>query len=204
MKKSDNKSQNSIKGIIVKAIILSLLLLILGISAIIMIKANMFPEKIPDVMGYKPMIVLSGSMETSIYTGDLVIVQTVDAENFKDQYIIAFRNEANTVTTHRIVKVIEENGNKVFETKGDNNNVVDNKLVEVSEIEGVYCFRIPKLGKILMILKEPTSLVVILLTILVIGMMWIHIIEKKENKQDEKYKKEFEEFKKRQQEINNK
>ena len=45
------------------------------------------------------MIVLSGSMETAIYTGDLVFVKVVDTDTLKTGDIIAFRNEADTVTT---------------------------------------------------------------------------------------------------------
>lgn len=204
MKKENNKSKKSIIGKIIKIILALIAMPIFIMSLIIMIKANKYPDKIPDVMGYKPMIVLSGSMETAIYTGDLVIVKTVDIESLKKEDVIAFRNDANTVTTHRIIEIIEENGETVFKTKGDNNNVVDDKIVEEKDIEGIYLFRIPKLGKILMILKEPTSLVVILLGILVVGLICLHIIDKKENKENEAYRKEFEEFKKRQQELNKK
>ena len=204
MKKSENKSKKIGVGTIIKIIFALIVIPIIIMSSIIMIKANMYPDKIPDVMGYKPMIVLSGSMETSIYTGDLVVVKMVDAKVLKEEDVIAFRNDANTVTTHRITEIVEENGEKLFRTKGDNNNVVDSKLVEAKDIEGIYLFRIPKLGKMLMILKEPTSLVVILLSILVVGLIWLHIIDKKENKEDETYRKEFEEFKKKQQELNKK
>ena len=204
MKKSENKSKKIGVGTIIKIIFALIVIPIIIMSSIIMIKANMYPDKIPDVMGYKPMIVLSGSMETSIYTGDLVVVKMVDAKVLKEEDVIAFRNDANTVTTHRITEIVEENGEKLFRTKGDNNNVVDSKLVEAKDIEGIYLFRIPKLGKLLMTLKEPTSLVVILLSILVVGLIWLHIIDKKENKEDETYRKEFEEFKKKQQELNKK
>ena len=55
-----------------------------------------------------------------------------------------------------------------------------------------------------MFLKEPKSLIILLLATLVLGLTWIQIMDKIENKnkiqEDEKYKKEFEEFKKMQQE----
>jgi len=202
--KVEYKSLTKIIGKIVKILFFIIAIPILILSLIIMIKARIYPDKVPDVLGYKPMIVLSGSMETSIYTGDLVFVKIVDTNTLKENDIIAFRNETNTVTTHRIVELVKENGNTLFRTKGDNNNAEDAKLVQANEVEGVYAFKISGLGDVLMFLKEPKSLIILLLATLVLGLTWIQIMDKIENKnnikEDEKYKKEFEEFKKMQQE----
>lgn len=202
--KLEYKSLTKTIGKIVKILFFIIAIPILILSLIIMIKARIYPDKVPDVLGYKPMIVLSGSMETSIYTGDLVFVKMVDTNTLKENDIIAFRNETNTVTTHRIVELVKENGNTLFRTKGDNNNAEDAKLVQANEVEGVYAFKISGLGDVLMFLKEPKSLIILLLATLVLGLTWIQIMDKIENKnkiqEDEKYKKEFEEFKKMQQE----
>ena len=202
--KVEDKTLTKTIGKIVKILFFIIATPILILSLIIMIKARIYPDKVPDVFGYKPMIVLSGSMETSIYTGDLVFVKIVDTNILKEDDIIAFRNETNTVTTHRIVELVNENGNKLFRTKGDNNNTEDAKLVLANEVEGVYVFKISGLGNVLMFLKEPKSLIILLLATLVLGLIWIQIMDKIENKnkiqEDEKYKKEFEEFKKMQQE----
>lgn len=168
---------------------------ILLMSIVVMYKANKYPNKVPDILGYKPMIVLSGSMETSIYTGDLVFVKEVDPDTLKTNDIIAFRNETDTVTTHRIIEIVNENGQKKFRTKGDNNNSEDSNLVETSAIEGIYAFKISKLGNFLMFLQQPMGLIMVLLVILVIGLIWLHFANKRD---DEKYRKEFEEFKKQQ------
>lgn len=191
-------------GNILKIIFFLIAIPILVFSLIIMIKARIYPDKVPDVFGYKPMIVLSGSMETSIFTGDLAFVKIVDTDSLKENDIIAFRNESDTVTTHRIVEIVNEDGSKLFRTKGDNNDTEDADLVKQSLIEGIYVFKIPGLGNVLMFLKEPKSLAILLLVTLVVGLVWIQIMEKIENKrtfeEDEKYRKEFEEFKKMQQE----
>lgn len=208
MKNKGKCKKTNVIGLIFKILFLIIVISIIIISTIVIIKANKYPDKIPDIFGYKPMIVLSGSMETSIYTGDLVIVKIVDTDTLKEGDVIAFRNDADTVTTHRIVEIVEQDGQKYFKTKGDNNNVEDDNLVDVTDVEGIYVYRIPKLGEILMILKEPQSLVVILLIILVIGLIWLYVADKKEREtikqEDEKYRKEFEEFKKRQIEKNQK
>lgn len=204
MKEKKDKKEIKIIGTLFKILFYIIVIPIVIVSIIVMIKANKYPDEIPDILGYKPMIVLSGSMETAIYTGDLAFVKEVDTKTLKENDIIAFRNEADTVTTHRIVEIVHKNGENLFRTKGDNNRVEDANLVHEADIEGVYVFKISKLGNILMILKEPQSLVVILLIILVIGLIWLHFADKLEKneikKEDEQYRKEFEEFKKMQQE----
>lgn len=195
-----NKSKKSKIGTIIKIVFFIITIPILVMSAIIMIKAKMYPNKVPDIFGYKPMIVLSGSMETSIYTGDLVFVKNVDTSTLKEQDVIAFRNESDTVTTHRIVDIVEQDGQQYFQTKGDNNDANDADLVSMDDVEGIYVFKIPKLGSALMVIKEPKSLAVILLVILVLGLIWLNVADKKEKAkmqvEDDKYRKEFEKFKK--------
>lgn len=163
--------------------------IILLIACIIMYKANRYPDKVPDVFWIKPMIVLSGSMETAIYTGDLVFVKMVDTNTIKENDIIAFRNEENTVTTHRVIEILNENEERHFKTKGDNNNTEDANLVKSSNIEGVYISKISGLGDFLMFMQQPIGLVVMLLIILVIEFGWLYIINKMDEK---KYLKEYE------------
>ena len=202
MKNERKLELKKIIGLIFKVMFLIIVIPIIVMSVVVMIKANKYPDKIPDILGYKPMIVLSGSMETALYTGDLVFVKIVNPDTLKNGDIIAFRNEVDTVTTHRILDIVNKNGQEYFKTKGDNNNIEDSNLVSIEDIEGVYVFKIPKLGEALMILKEPRSLLLILLIILVIGLIWLHLADKKEKeilkKEDEQYKKEFEDYKKKQ------
>ncbi len=133
--KKSKKEKNSKIGIIIRVIFFIIAIVILLISATVLFKANKYPDKVPDVLGYKPMIVLSGSMETSIHTGDLVFVKIVDTTTLKEGDVIAFRNEEDTVTTHRIVEIVYENGKQYFRTKGDANNTEDLNLVEMESEE---------------------------------------------------------------------
>lgn len=194
--------KNQVKkiGKIIGKILFIICILMLIIEIGIIIQTITHKDKIPNIFGIKPMIVLSGSMETQISVGDLAIVKNIDAKELKEGDIIAFRNGENTVTTHRIVEIKEENGNLSFTTKGDNNNANDLEKVTESQIEGKYIFKMKGIGNFLMYIKEPKGLVAIMILILVIGLIWIIAGDdgKKENtlKVDEKYMKEFEEFKK--------
>ena len=124
MKNRRELKKTEIMGLILKIVFLIIVIPIILMSIIVMIKANKYPDKIPDIFGYKPMIVLSGSMETAIYTGDLVFVKIVDTDKLNVGDVIAFRNEVDTVTTHRIINIADKNGKRYFETKGDNNNTI--------------------------------------------------------------------------------
>ena len=198
-KKKQNKS--GIVSKICKVFLLFIAFVILLIAGIIMYKANTDPDKVPDVFGYKPMIVLSGSMETSIHTGDLVFVKMVDTTSLKQNDVIAFRNESNTVTTHRIVEIVYENGKQYFKTKGDANNANDKNLVAMKDVEGLYVARIPKAGNLLMFMQKPIGLFIALLVILVIGLLWLYMVSRKDDKvyrkMEEKDRLEFEEFKRK-------
>ncbi len=116
MEKTEKKG-NGIVGKVFKIIFFTIAFIVLVIAGTILYKANRYPDKIPDIFGYKPMIVLSGSMETSIHTGDLVFVKMVDPKILKENDVIAFRNEENTVTTHRIVEIVNENRNTKIQNK---------------------------------------------------------------------------------------
>lgn len=199
-----NKPKKKISiSYIIKVIFFMICIILLLIGMSIIYKANKYPDKVPDVFGIKPFIVLSGSMETEIYTGDLAFVKFIEPKELKPNDIIAFRNEENTVTTHRIIEIIKENGQTFYKTKGDANNTEDASLVSTDSVEGIYIGKIPKLGNMLMFLQEPIGLVIVLLVILVIGMIWLYATNKSDMKkviqEDEKYRKEFEEFKRKKQ-----
>ena len=107
---------------------------ILFISSVILINSYIKPDEVPRFFGWKPFIVLSGSMEKQIYAGDIAVIKTVDKNQIKENDIIAFKKD-ETVITHRIVKIEEKDGNKIFYTKGDNNNDIDQDTVSLDEQE---------------------------------------------------------------------
>ena len=111
-------------------VICIILIPLLIINASIIIQANTNKDEVPSVFGYKPFIVLSGSMEYEIHQGDLIFVKTINPETLKEKDIIAFRDQQGTVTTHRIIDIVNKNGETYFITKGDNNNSQDQNFVE--------------------------------------------------------------------------
>ena len=57
-----------------------LLVLVLVVNVTIILKSYIYPDRVPDFLGYKPFIVLSGSMEPAIQAGDLIITKVIEAE----------------------------------------------------------------------------------------------------------------------------
>lgn len=172
-------------------LLLIVLIPILVINIYIMIQAKNDKDAVPNIFGYKPFIVLSGSMETQIHVGDLIITKIIDPNELKVDDIIAFRDEENTVTTHRIIDIIEKGGITYFVTKGDNNDSQDQNLVEYKDVEGIYITRISGIGKALNELSKPTTIVIVILAITVIFILLFQISNKKLKRQEQEEYLEF-------------
>ena len=157
------------KKIIWYCLFFIIILPILIVNLVLIVKTKMYPNKIADFLGYRPFIVLSGSMETKINIGDLIIVKEVDSKNIKKGDIIAFKKD-KIVISHRVVEVHSNDGVLSFITKGDNNDVIDNFLVNSYEIQGVFVNKIPGLGNVLLFLGKPMGLLLVILVIIIISM----------------------------------
>ena len=136
-------------------------------------------------------------METSINVGDLVIVKNINTDkDLKTGDIIAFRTSDNYVVTHRIVEVKDNNGKKLFITKGDNNNANDMDPVAFDKIEGVYVRKYAKIGNLVLFIQKPIGFVIIMIILVLVGVILFMITSKSKSRTisyDEL--KEFEEFK---------
>ena len=190
------KKKEKIIGII-KAVFVVILVIILIINTYVMIQTKTKPNSVPSLFGYKPFIVLSGSMEDEMYVGDLVIVKETDANSLKVNDIIAFRDSENFVTTHRIVNIVNTDKGRCFETKGDANNTKDNSVVCPDSIEGKYSSKISAIGNAILFIQQPLGFAVMMLSILIICILIYFVSNRNINKKisDEELK-EFEEFKK--------
>lgn len=183
-----------------------ILIPILIINLYIIYQARTNKEEVPSILGYKPFIVLSGSMETEIHRGDLILVKEIEPSELVLEDVITFRDADDTITTHRIIDIVEREGITYFITKGDNNNSQDQNLVEFEDVEGIYVLRIPAVGNIMNSLAEPTTIVIVGLGITVLFIIGYSISTKKLKEEERQefleYKrlKELEEQEKREQE----
>ena len=175
---------------IITIIIMVILCSILFISGVILINSYIKPDEIPSFFGWKPFIVLSGSMETQIMTGDVVVVKEIDAKELKENDIVAFKDTDNIVITHRIIETIkDENGNTEYKTKGDNNNDEDNGYVKPEQIEGIYKFRIGKLGNLALFVQTPVGMIICIS----IPLLMLLLLQWKESLNNNKTKNDIQE-----------
>jgi signal peptidase len=83
--------------------------------------------------------VLSGSMEPSINKGSLIINRPIK-KDLQAGDIITYKatiNGKQVFITHRIMSIVNENGQTLFRTKGDN-TPFDKHFVKHEDIVGVY------------------------------------------------------------------
>ena len=66
----------------------------------------------------------------------------------------------SSVVTHRVLEVVEKDGEISFRTKGDNNNAEDQMLVPQDNLIGIYRSRIPALGNVAMFMQTTAGLIV--------------------------------------------
>ncbi|MCI8548668.1 MAG: signal peptidase I [Bacilli bacterium] len=171
------------------AILITIILVpVLIINCSIIFQANTNEDKIPSVFGYKPFIVLSDSMESAIRKGDLIFVKNIEPRKLVKDDVIAFRDSEGTVTTHRIIDIVENDGEKYFVTKGDNNNSQDQNLVEYKDVEGIYKMRLPVIGNIFNALASPTIIIILVLVITIcFGLAFYASTKRQRDKEHEEY-----------------
>ena len=118
---------------------------------------------LPYLMKYRPLVVLTGSMEPTYKVGSILYYHKVPEENLKVDDVITFAYEDGTIITHRINAVI----NNEYQTKGDANNTPDVKKITYDQILGkVGKFSIPYLGYYVSFINTHIYLILIVAIIL--------------------------------------
>ena len=159
---------------VIGTILCIILIPILAVNLTLIVKSYTNAEEVPDIGGYLPMIVLTDSMYPEIESGDLIICHTIKAEDVKVDDVISFFDPAGngtSVVTHRVIEIVEEDGEIKFRTKGDFNNTEDKELVPAENLVGIYQSRIAGAGKIAMFMQSTAGLIicVVLPIVLLVG-----------------------------------
>ncbi|MBS6955306.1 MAG: signal peptidase I [Enterocloster asparagiformis] len=154
-------------GIVLCVVFVPLLL----INVTLIVKSYTNPNEVPDFLGYKPFIVLSGSMEPNIMTGDMVFVKETDPDSLKVGDVIAYKS-GSAVVTHRIVDVTSENGETRYITQGDANNAPDQTSVKPADVEGIYQRRVAGAGNLAMFMQTTTGMILFVVCPLVLFVLW--------------------------------
>ena len=148
---------------IIGTVLCIILLPILIINLTLIVKSYINTDEVPSLGGVFPMIVLTDSMYPEIAAGDLIICHTADPEEIRVDDVISFfdpMGSGTAVVTHRVMEIVEKDGEISFRTKGDNNNAEDQVLVPADSLIGTYKTRIPGLGHVAMFMQTTPGLIV--------------------------------------------
>lgn len=97
---------------------------------------------------YQALAIGSNSMKPTIIKGDVVILKKVkksELRNIKKGDILVY-NHDKKILVHRVVEILNLNGNINFVTKGDNNNSKDAWIIKEEEVLGISRFKIRYIG----------------------------------------------------------
>ncbi|MBR3614645.1 MAG: signal peptidase I [Clostridia bacterium] len=119
-------------------------------------------------------------MQPILNIDDVIVVKKCDIRELKKNDIITFTKEERTIS-HRIVKIIEREKDRVFITQGDNNEITDDGYVKDVQIYGKVIFNIPKIGKIVEYIQNKAGFIRIAVLVIIIFIL-ISMKDEKRNR----------------------
>lgn len=140
--------------------------------------------------GFSGMIVLSGSMQSEIPKGSLVIAKQVDPQTLQIGDDITFMANQTTTVTHRIIGIIENyegTGQRAFQTKGIMNKDPDEQPVPAVNVVGKVIFHSLVLGQVASFMGEYWIFILFVAAVLIGLTAVLKHIFKKEPKQTAKH-----------------
>ena len=147
--------------------------LVLGIQLYFWNARSLVGNALPMPFGYGAALVLSGSMEPSIMTDDLILVK--EAESYETGDIVVYQS-GSIIVVHRIESIDGE----MVVTRGDANNAADEPIA-MSYIKGRVIGRIPNMGNFVRALKSPVGTI----TLIAAAFLLMELGYRREKQKDE-------------------
>lgn len=140
------RSKLKIVKIVLWSILGAILLFVLIVVGCLLVDKYIKKSPVPMFAGYGPMIVITGSMSSTINKGDLIIIKRFDEYKITD--VVTFVMDDGRVVTHRIVNYADKEAG-TFITMGDFNDDIDQLIdppVSADQIYGKVVATIPHVG----------------------------------------------------------
>lgn len=101
--------------------------------------------EVPTVFGYQIYEVQTGSMDPTLPVKSLILSKKVEnPNNLEKGDIITFINGDGVTVTHRIIEVVNTNGEIGYRTKGDNaENSIDPEILKPHQVKALYKVKLP-------------------------------------------------------------
>ena len=126
-----------------------------GVSSVIylLIAVAIIVALLPMIVGFRPVVVLSGSMEPAYPVGSVIYYKATKYDEITKGDAITFRIGGGALATHRVIEKDEEA--QEFLTKGDNNPTEDVNPIAYANVVGKTSkIAIPHAGVIATYFKE--------------------------------------------------
>ena len=138
----------------------------------------------PLVLGYRPVVVLSGSMEPTFSVGSVIYYKDTPFNEIKVGDPITFRaGGGDALVTHRVTE--KQEISQTFTTKGDANNTEDPNPVQYQNVVGrAASFCIPYAGYFVDFGKQP-KVIAIMAAVLLAGIL-VEQVSKKDEESEQK------------------
>lgn len=177
-------------GTAVGTVLCIILIPVLIINGILIFRSYTDTDKVPQIAGIVPMIVLTDSMYPTIQSGDLILCHAEDAKNVRTGDVISFFDPAgdgSSVVTHRVVDITEaKNGTPAWVTRGDANNAEDPEPVPAENLVGVYRHRFAKLGYAAMFMQTTQGLILCVICPIILLIVYDRIRRRISEKSEQK------------------
>lgn len=92
-------------------------------------------------------------MKPTLNEQDVVIVKGCKSDELKLGDIITF-NRQEEIISHRIIDIFKDGNKLKIKTKGDNNEIEDNFILEEEDIIGKVCFKLKGIGKLVTFIQN--------------------------------------------------
>ncbi len=168
----------------VLTVVLVIVLILMSALSLLLIVSSA-NDGVASAFGYSPIVLYdTKSMEPTFGADDLIIVKKQDASELEAGDIISFWgivDGSRSIITHRIYEVITlDDGSYAYQTKGDNNELVDQdpmntfRQVDIypEDVIGVYVTHIAGFGSVLNFIKSPTGVLVCLVIPIALIFLW--------------------------------
>lgn len=114
---------------------------------------------VPRMLGKPVLVVLTGSMEPQLGTGDAIFESRISPLDARIGDVVTFRDpdHAERLITHRVRSVRPDGDAVNFTTKGDANNTVEDWQIARDGSIGRVEYRLPKLGYAVDWISHPSA-----------------------------------------------
>ena len=105
----------------------------------------------PLVLGWKSVVVTSGSMEPALHRGDVVLAPPYEGKRLGKGTVVVFEDGERGLVTHRIVA---GNDDGTYLTRGDNNPAPDSTPLRPEQIIATGRAMVPRIGIVSVLAQE--------------------------------------------------